>query len=518
MPPAKSVSLVAQALIATYEPRLAGGGCGVKARPMLRKRISGQDAIERSAASTRNRFALGVLCLAPFLGVFDTTAVVIALPSIQRDLGFTGSSVQWVLNGYTLALGGLLLLGGRLADVLGRRRTLMAGMAFFALASIGAGLAGAPWMLVAARIMQGIGAAAMGPAALSLAATTFPELGQRNRAIGIFGAMAAVGWIAGTALGGALTELLSWRWVLFAGAPVALAGVLLAPRFISESRDPDMPNGLDLTGALMVTSGAAALIYALSKFPARGWDSPETSGVGAIGVVLLAGFVGMEARSTSPLVPLSIFRSRAIAVANCGMLLTACAAIAQLYVLTLYFQEVLGKSPLKAGLLFLPAAIAGIAFAPIAGAAVNRLGGVRPTSLLGLVVMGLGLVVAARLPEDGGPLLAVAAAVVIEIGFELTSVPLTIAATTNAPHHRQGVAAGLLQTTSNLGNATGLAVIASVIALAASDDLIIGLRQGLVVAVAFSAMAAVLVLIALPNHPRQDAEAAADGRSDRALP
>lgn len=459
----------------------------------------------------RRGLALGLLCLAPFLGVFDTSVVAIALPAMQRDLGFAASDVPWVLNGYALTFGGLLLLGGRLADVLGRRRVFMAGASIFALASLAAGLAVAPWLLVAARAMQGVGAAAMAPASLALVATLFAEPARRDRALGAYGAMTGVGFIAGIVLGGVLTERLNWRWVLFATVPIALAALLPAPMVIPESRDSDAPRSFDLPGATTAICGVALLIYALSSFGRDGWTSWSTAGVAAIGVGLLVGFVAIEHRAAAPLMPLAVFQVRQVAVADAVALLKGVVGIGQLYVLTLYFQQVLGHPPIHAGLLFVPMALASVAAGTSAGPLATRLG-FRTTAALGLLVLAIGLLLMARLGSPGMLRIVLIGTIVAEVGFMLAHVPLTIVAATGLSACRRGLAAGLLGTANQLGNALGLGVVATLVAAhsgapgdpAEQAALAGALRDGLVVLVAAVALALLLVLVGLRSNTRPD--------------
>src|SRR5215213_5216667 len=326
--------------------------------------------------STRKRLALFLLCLASFIAVVDTTIVSIALPSIRRELGFSGADAQWILNGYALAFGGLVLLLGRAGDLYGRRRLFVAGLALFAAASLVGGFSWEPWILVFARFIQGVGAAALVPASLSLLTATFAEGEERNRAIGVYGAMAALGFVVGMVGGGVITEFFGWRWVLFVNVPVALAA-------LSESRNERAPRSLDLAGALTATLGLGLLIYAISEVPKNGWTSAVTISLGTLGTLLMACFVVAERRSTAPLVPLNVLRKPAVVVPNAAIFLQSMVGIAWLYVLTLHFQEVLGHGPLAAGLLFIPMTLVSVVAAPVAGRLATRLG-LRATASSGL--------------------------------------------------------------------------------------------------------------------------------------
>src|SRR5215210_6839864 len=266
-------------------------------------------------------FALILLCGASFVAVLDVTIVTMALPSVRRELGFAGGEAQWVLTGYALSFGGLLLLMGRAGDLYGRRRLFVVGLAAFAAASLWGGLAWVPWVLVAARLLQGVGGAALVPASLALVATTFAEGEERNRAMGVYGAMAGVGFVFGMVLGGVITEFLGWRWVFFVNVPVALTVLSLAPVVIRESKDDVAPRTLVLAGAATATLGLTSLIYAVSEAPKNGWASPATLGTAGLGAVLLSLFVAAERRVSAPLVRLPIVRRRAVAVPNAAVVL-----------------------------------------------------------------------------------------------------------------------------------------------------------------------------------------------------
>ncbi len=461
-----------------------------------------------SGEAVRKRLALFLLCLASFMAVVDNTIVSIALPSMRRELGFSGADAQWIFNGYALAFGGLLLLLGRAGDLYGRRRLFIVGLVLFAFSSLVGGLSWEPWILVSARFLQGVGAAAFVPASLSLLTATFVQREERNRAIGVYGAMAAVGFVVGMVGGGIITELLGWRWVLFVNVPVALAALLPTPAAVPESRDEGAPRSLDLAGALTATSGLASLIYAVSEVPQSGWASPATLGFGTLGALLLCGFVLAERRTSAPLVPLRVFRERAVVAPNGAIALQSMVGIAWLYVLTLHFQEALGHGPLTAGLLFLPMTLTSVVAAPTAGRLATKLG-VRTTAALGLVLLAAGLLLMSRMPSDGGLVLVLCGMVVGETGFVLSNVPLTIAGAEGTGEDERGLAAGLLNTSIQLGNAWGLGVVATVVAAVTTvlggeevgaGALDVGLRWGLLTCVGFAVLALPIVLLFLRDE------------------
>ena len=458
--------------------------------------------------TARKRLALFLLCLASFIAVVDTTIVSIALPSMRRELGFSRADAQWILNGYALAFGGLVLLLGRAGDLYGRRRLFVAGLALFAAASLVGGLSWAPWILVAARFIQGIGAAALVPASLSLLTAIFAEGEERNRAIGVYGAMAALGFVVGMVGGGVITEFLGWRWVLFVNVPVALAALLPAPAALPESRNEWAPRSLDLAGALTATSGLGLLIYAISEVPKNGWMATATLGFGTLGTLFMACFIVAELRSSAPLVPLGVLRKRAVVIPNAAIFLQSMVGIAWLYVLTLYFQEVLGHSALTAGLLFIPMTLASVVAAPVAGRLVTRIG-VRTTATSGLALVAVGLLLMTPMSVGGGLALVLCGMVIGEGGFMLSNVPLTIVGSGSAGEDERGLAAGLLNTSMQLGSAWGLGVVATVVAAASaalggeaggSEALVGGLRWGLYACVGFAMLALPIVLIGLPRN------------------
>ena len=464
----------------------------------------------RELSTARGRLALSLLCLASFMAVVDDTIVTVALPSMRRDLGFSGADAQWIFNGYMLAFGGLLLLFGRAADLWGRRRMFLVGLALFGVSSLLGGFSPSPWILIFARVLQGVGAAAFVPASLSLLTATFSAGEERNRAIGVYGAMAALGFVVGMVGGGVITELLGWRWVLFVNVPVAFAALLAAPAAIPESRDEGASRVLDVPGALTATLGLTALIYAVAETPEGGWGSPVTLGFGASGAVLLGLFVFAERRSRAPLVPLGAFRERAVVGPNAAIFLQSMVGLSWLYVLTLYLQDALGRSPLEAGLLFLPMTLASVVAAPVAGRLVTRLG-IRMTAASGLALSAAGLLLTMGMSSGGGFPLVLSGMVIGEAGFMLCNVALTIAGSGGAGEDRKGLSAGLLNTSIQLGNAWGLGLVATVVAAttlgdgsASPEALVGGLRWGALACVGFAVVALSIVLLGLPGGKAQD--------------
>jgi EmrB/QacA subfamily drug resistance transporter len=408
---------------------------------------------------------LALLALAQFVVVLDASIVNIALPSIGTALRFSQSSLSWVIDAYVLTFGGGLLLGGRLADLLGRRRLFAIGLVVFGAASLAGGLATSGAVLIAARAVQGVGGALLAPAALSLVTTIFTEGAERNKAMGVWGAVAGSGGAAGVLLGGVLTSTLGWRWVLFVNVPVCLLAAAITPVLIASSREPGRAGqrgSADLPGAATVTAGLGALVYALVGAGNAGWTSVRTLGLLAAGAVLLVAFVLIERRTASPLVPLRIFRQRPVSAANLISLLMGAAMLGMFFVLTLFMQQVLGYSPLRSGLAQLPLGVAVVMAAGLASPLVTRLG-VKRVLISGITVFAAGMAWLSRIGVHAtfaadllGPTLLIA------IGLGLAFVPVTIAATSGVPEHVAGLAGGLINTSQQIGGAVGLAVLATV--------------------------------------------------------
>jgi len=416
-------------------------------------------------------FVLVIVGLAQFMVVLDATVVNVALPSIQRGLHFTTGGLQWVVNAYALCFGGFLLLGGRAGDLFGRRRLFVLGVIVFSIASLLNGLAGSAAQLVAGRGLQGLGGALVSPAALSVLTTTFEEGRRRARALGVWSAVAVGGGAVGLLLGGVLTQLASWQWVFFVNVPVGAGTLLLALRFVPESRASGPAGRLDAAGAVAVTAGLMVLVYAIVNAQSAGWTSASTLGLGALALALLAAFLLLETRQRHPLVRLGIFRMRSLTGANTVMLLVAAGMFAMFFFASIYVQEILGYSPLHAGLAFLPMTAMIMLGAGLAQGLIQRIG-VRTVAIIGMALAGVGLLLLTGLPVDGsyvGNLLP--GLLVMSLGMGLTFVPVTLMATTNVSERDAGLASGLLNTAQQVGGALGLAVLSTLAAKATAGTL-----------------------------------------------
>jgi EmrB/QacA subfamily drug resistance transporter len=402
-----------------------------------------------------------IACLAQFMVVLDNTIVNVALPSVQQGLHFSAANLQWVVNAYTLIFGGFLMLGGRAADLLGRRRLFMAGVALFSAASLLNGLSQSSTMLILGRGLQGLGGALVSPAALSIIMTTFQDQGERTKALGVWSAIAAGGAAFGLLLGGILTDLVSWRWNFFVNVPVGIATVILALRIVPESHADLGHRRFDAVGATTVTAGLLAIVFGIVKAQAWGWGSTKTLGVMVGGALLLALFVAIEARSAAPLVKLSIFRLRSIATANTVMLLVASALFGMFFFVSLYAQDILHYSPLKAGLAFLPLSLGIVIGAGISQGLIPRLG-VRNVTIVGLALATGGLILMTRVPVHGHYVADLLSAFMpMSIGMGLVFVPITLLATTGVENDDAGLASGLFNSAQQVGGSLGLAVLAT---------------------------------------------------------
>ena len=405
--------------------------------------------------------ALTVVCAAFFMTILDVSIVNVALPSIEKALDFSRDNLQWVITAYAITYGGLLLLAGRLADLYGRRRLFMIGVVIFSIASLFCGLAWSEGVLIVSRAVQGVGAAVITPSALSIVMTTFDEGAERNKALGIWGALGGGGAAVGVLAGGILTTYLSWRWIFFVNVPVGAVAFLLTPRVVRESRATEKKS-LDVAGAVTVTAGLALLVYAVSKAPDHGWGSGWTLSRLAVAVVLLLAFVGIEARAKDPLMPFSIFRIKTVAGANvCGLLLGAI-TFANFYLLTLYVQQVLGYSAIKTGLTFVVTAGSAVLWAGLAQNLTTRFG-VKPVLALGFIAMTAGAVWYTQIPVQGSFVSALLPGyLLIGFGLPFTFIPVSIAALAGVSYDEAGLASGLINTTQQIGGAVGIALCASV--------------------------------------------------------
>jgi EmrB/QacA subfamily drug resistance transporter len=407
--------------------------------------------------------ALLLLAMTQFVIVIDASIVNVALPSIGAHLHFARADLSWVVNAYTLTFGGFLLLGGRMADLLGRRRMFMLGLVLFSLASFGGGIAQSEGWLIAARAIQGLGAAIVSPAALSIITTTFAEGAERNRALGIWGAVAGAGGAAGVLLGGILTSGLSWRWVLFVNVPIGIAAAILAPRTLVESRGEGTTASFDLPGAVTVTAGLALLVYAVVDTVNSGWGSTTTLLRLAGAAVLLIAFLAIELRQRHPLMPFSIFRLRTLRGANIVGLLIGMSLFSMFFFISLYLQNVLHDSPIKAGISYLPLAVGIILSAGAASQLVTRLG-FKPPLIAGLLFIACGLLWFAQVPATGGSFAAdvLGPSLLAAVGLGFAFVPVTIAAVTGTEPREAGLASGLINTSQQVGGALGLAILATI--------------------------------------------------------
>ncbi len=406
--------------------------------------------------------ALALLAMTQFIIVVDASIVNVALPSIGSALQFSQDNLSWVINAYTLVFGGFLLLGGRLADLLGRRRLFISGLILFSLASLAGGLASSDLQLIVARAVQGLGAALVSPAALSIVTTTFAEGAERNKALGVWGAVAGAGGAAGVLLGGVLTEYLGWEWVLWDNVPIGLTAAFLAPRLLPESKDDAEHRSFDIPGAIAVTAGLALFVYSVVQAERNGWTSARTLGGIGVALALVALFLVIETRTRKPLMPLSTFRLQTLRGANVVGLLIGMSLFSMFFFISLYLQQVLGFSALKAGFAYLPLSIAIILSAGAASQLVTRIG-FKPTLTFGLLMVAAGLLWFTRISVGGsfaadvlGPSLLAA------VGLGFSFVPVTIAAVTGTRPDQAGLASGLINTSQQVGGALGVAILASI--------------------------------------------------------
>ncbi len=414
--------------------------------------------------ATNPWLVLVLICMAQFMVVLDATIVNVALPSIQKDLGLSEANLQWIINAYTLLFGGFLLLGGRAGDLLGRKRVFLVGLVIFTTASLLNGLATSSGMLIGFRSLQGLGAALISPAALSIISTTFAEGKERARALGVWAAIAIGGSAFGLVLGGWLTQSFSWPWIFFVNVPVGVATFLLALRFVPESREEGAHRSYDIAGAVTITGGLMALVYAIVKAETEGWTASTTLIFFAVAIGLIVAFVLRELRAVQPLVRLSIFRVRSLLTANLTMFLVFSGMFAMFFFNTLYIQRVLGYHPLKAGVAFLPFTAGIMVSAGIASGFAPRIG-VRPVAAAGMILTAIGMLFFARMPVHGSYAVDVLPGMILaSLGMGAVFMPLTLIATTGLEDEDQGLASGLFNTSQQIGGALGLAILSTIAA------------------------------------------------------
>jgi len=418
--------------------------------------------VSTSAPIAHNRWLILVMvCIAQFMVVLDGTVVNVALPHIQEALSFSPENLPWVINAYTLVFGGFLLLGGRAADIIGRRRLFLAGIAVFTVASVLCGLAESSELLLFARALQGLGGAMVSPAALSIVTTTFHDPGERAKALSVWAAIAVGGSAVGLLLGGVLTEALSWEWIFFINAPIGIAALLLSARIVPESR-MEGRRGVDIAGAVSVTAGVTLLVYGIVKAESYGWGSLNTWALLGGAAALLALFVLIELRVKAPLIRLGIFRMRALTTANVVMLAVMGGMFGTFYFTSIYTQSILGYSAVKTGVAFLPMTFTIIIFSVVAQQLLARIGA-RNVAVVGMVVASAGFILL-RSIEPGGSYWTqlLPGIVVLAAGLGMTFVPLTLIATGGVRDDDAGLASGLFNTSQQVGGARGLAILTTV--------------------------------------------------------
>jgi EmrB/QacA subfamily drug resistance transporter len=438
---------------------------------------------------------LALILVASFMVVLDFSIVNVALPSIERELGMTAAAVQWVITGYAIAFGGLLILGGRAADLFGRRAMFIAGLLAFTAASLSGGLAHDPALLIASRVVQGAGAAVVAPAALSLITTSFPEGHRRTRALGMYGATASIGFVAGQVLGGILVQFTSWRAVFLVNVPVGLIAAVLAPRLLANSRGPATGHKLDLRGAVLITTSMAAIVFAVSEANVAGWLSPLILGAIVVFAAGIAAFVIAERRHPDPLLPAALIRRPALRAAGSLNLLLGLWNGGEMLVLSLYLQQVLKDSPLATGLLIAPQGVIGF----IAGAFGARLAkriGIRRVLVLTGIVASAGFAVLTQLPATGHYSPVLAAVMLVGFGTAGTAFGTMVIATTGVAGAEQGIVGGVINTSRQIGAALGAALLPAISAAVSHDTLTATARGTRAAMLAAAIAAAVAALIA----------------------
>jgi EmrB/QacA subfamily drug resistance transporter len=480
------------------------------------------DAGRTAQPDPRRWKALALLCAAFAMVIVDSSIVLVALPSIGGDLAISAGDLTWVMSAYLLSFGGLLLLGGRAADVLGRRRMFMVGTGLFALASLGAGLAGTAGALIGARVVQGIAAAIMTPTALSILMTTFQEGSERNKALGIWTGVAASGATAAWLVGGPITDGLGWEWIFFINVPVAAGVVALSPVLLRDSRDDALERRFDVAGAVTITAALVALVYAVVEAPKVGWADGQTLGLLALAAVLIAVFVAIESRSAAPLAPLRVFRSRALVGGNLTLFALGMMAFGMPFILTQYGQEVLHWSPVQFGLAFAVMPV-GVAIASAAGQAIATNGGLQPLAVAGMLLTGLGCLLLTQVSVGGSYFDDVFfGLLVFGPGLGASYVAGSIASLTGVAESEAGLASGLNNASFQIGGAVGVAILSTVAVSGAHGAdplaaLTAGYQSAFAVAIAFAALGLAVALVLLGRRRRpaavseSEAEAAAAG-------
>ena len=428
------------------------------------------------SSESKKWFALALILAVQFMTILDIAIVNVALPSIQVDLGFSQENLQWVISAYALVFGGFLLLGGRSADLLGRRRIFMAGTLIFTVGSLLCGLAWSEASLIAFRALQGLGAATITPAALSILVAMFAEGRERNIALGAWGAVGGVGAAAGVLFGGILVDFLSWEWIFFVNVPVGVVALILAPILLSESLDKH-GQGFDIPGAVLVTAGLSLLVLGVTQGNGWGWSSGKTIAVFVASALLLLSFIGWERRVKDPLVPFSIFRLQTLTAANIVGFVLGTALFSMFLILKLYLQQVLNLSPLETGLGYLAVAGTAIIWANVAAAAVTRVG-VKPALVFGMTLMTVGLLYFTQVSVDGSYWSDLFPGfLIIGLGMPFAFVPITIAAVAGTKPQEAGLASGLINTSQQIGGAVGIAILSTIAVSTTTDDLAAGAAQ-----------------------------------------
>lgn len=449
-----------------------------------------------------------IACAGQFLVVLDVSVVNVALPSMRTDLGLTAAGLQWVINAYAIAFAGFMLLGGRAADLFGRRRMFVVGLGLFTLASVAGGLAQEGWQLLAARAVQGLGAAVLSPSTLTLLTAAVPVGPARTRAVGTWTAVGAAGGAAGGFVGGLLVDLLSWRWVLLINVPIGALVLLCACLWLTESRVTDGRARLDLPGAILVTGGLATLAYGIVQTEESGWTAPATLTPLLAGALVLALFVWWETRATAPLMPLRIFRTRAVSAANATMALCASTTFGMWFFMTVYAQNVLGYTPLQAGLALVPSSASVIVGSKLSPRLLPRFGA-RPIAVTGVLIAAAGFAWQSTMTPDGTYTTAILIpGLLMMFGIGIGSTPLAILATTSAPPSEAGLASGLINTSRTMGGALGLSILSTVAAAWTTDtptpaSLTAGYAAAFRVAACVLVATAALMAVWLPGRERK---------------